>query len=69
MNIDYRFLLVACPLLILGCGASDEGGSAEQASEHVWSDQTDAIGTAEDVDQLIQQTADRHRQAIDEQGQ
>ena len=67
MNKTGMLSLVACLSLILGCGADGDGQSSKKTSGHVWSEQTNAIGKSQEVDQVIQQAADRQREAIEQQ--
>lgn len=53
-------------LLMIGfvVACSDE---QPQVEEHVWQEQTDMIDKAKDVEQLLNDTADLQRKAIEEQ--
>ncbi len=54
-------LAALCVCVLAGCS----GGEPE---ENVFKAQTDAIGKAEDVNKLIEDAADKQRQAIDATG-
>ncbi len=68
-----RIVLLACPLLLLaGCsGGGDEDAAAgkQQQQEHVWSEQTNTINKARNVENVLGDAAARQRQQIEEQSQ
>ena len=57
-------LLIAA--LITGCSSESERQDDER---HVWSDQTDTIERARQVEQTVQDAADRQRQALEDMEQ
>ena len=65
MNIS-RFpgLLLAALVVSVSACSSDEA-----PSENVFKDQTDAIGKAEEANELLEQAAQAQRRAIEEQSQ
>ncbi len=73
-----RIVLLACPLLLLaGCsGGGDEDAAAgkqqqqqQQEQEHVWSEQTNTINKARNVENVLGDAAARQRRQIEEQSQ
>ncbi len=68
-----RIVLLACPLLLLaGCsGGGDEDAAAgkQQRQEHVWSEQTNTINKARNVENGLGDAAARQRRQIEEQSQ
>ena len=47
--------------------AEDEAGGRQSSGNHVWKAQTDALRKAQKVDRIIQDTAEQHRRALEEQ--
>jgi len=70
-----RYLLVWLLLFLAGCsGGGDEGGdegsaAGKQQQEHVWSEQTNTINKARNVENVLNDAAARQRRQIDEQSQ
>lgn len=52
-------------LVILTTACSDD----QQDKGHVWQEQTDTIQKAEEVNKLIMETDQKHREAIDRESQ
>lgn len=59
------FLVLALMALAAAC-TSEEPESA--AGKHVWQEQTDAIKKAQQVEDLVEETAKKQREAIDAMG-
>lgn len=61
--------------LSAGLSACSKGGEettesaapAQPTADHVWSDQTRALEKAKEVERMLQEAAERQRQAIEEQ--
>ena len=53
-------------LVALGAGCSDEPAEPAQDDRHVWSEQTDTMERARQVEQTLQDAAERQRQALEE---
>jgi hypothetical protein len=68
MNRHYLLLLF---LTLTGaCGDSQNtNGEADSKADHAWQEQTQTIDKAKEVNQIIQDSAERERQAIDEADQ
>ena len=66
-----NFLFVCLLLLLAGCSEGDDagGGVEKQQQEHVWSEQTNTINKAKDVENILGDAAARQRRQIDEQSQ
>ncbi len=64
----YRSILFV-PFLLLGaCSSGDEQTTTEKSSDdHILKNQMRALEKAKGVEQMLQQGADRNRQAIEEQ--
>jgi hypothetical protein len=63
-------LCFALILLLQGCSdGKDDETQTRGEGDHVWKSQTDALKKAEQVDQLLQDSANAQRQTIDEQTQ
>ena len=68
MTQKYRFILFIPIILIGGCSSGEDETTQKQPSkEHVFSDETRALGKAKGVEQVLQSGADKQRQAIEEQ--
>jgi len=63
-------LLSICALLS-ACGADDVQGPAQDEQdrqpEHVWKDQTDTLDKTREIEQLLQEDAERKRKQLEEQ--
>jgi outer membrane biogenesis lipoprotein LolB len=63
-------LLSICALLS-ACGPEDPQGPAkdkqDRQQEHVWRDQTDTLDKAREVEQILQDDAERKRKQLEEQ--
>jgi hypothetical protein len=56
-------------LFVTACSPGENEGSREEShGDHVWRAQTDTLEKAKDVDQVIQDAAERQRRALEEQG-
>lgn len=58
-------LILTISLVLMIAACSDD----RQEQGHVWHEQTEAIQKAEDVNKLIMETEQKHREAIDKQSQ
>ena len=61
--------LIAIPGLFAAALVMSACSSDEAPSENVFKDQTDAIGKAEEANELLEQAAQAQRRAIEEQSQ
>ena len=63
-----RLLLIMLFLLLGGCPAGEDNTTQERSGEdHVWQEQIRTLEKAQEVEQIIQTSADQYRQVIDEQ--
>lgn len=64
----YRFILLITFLLIGACSSGDNQTTPQQSSkDHVLEEQMRAIEKAKEVEQMLQISADKRRQTINEQ--
>jgi len=68
MRIPYLAILCAAFMLIASCSSGDnDSGPPQSAGEHVWKQQTEAMEKAKEMEQIIQNAAEKERRAVDEQ--
>ncbi|MCH8163593.1 MAG: hypothetical protein IIA99_05830 [Proteobacteria bacterium] len=65
------FIFLASALILVSACSDDEQGSSERklSGDHVWKEQTDTIDKAKEVEGLLQDVAEKQRQAIEAQAQ
>ena len=68
----WMVLSLALSAGLAGCSKSGEEATesttpAQPTADHVWSDQTRALEKAKEVERMLQEAAERQRQAIEEQ--
>ena len=65
-----RYLLLAVAIVVALLLFNKQADDADKATgDHVWTEQTDTIKKAAEVNQLIQDTAGKQRQMIEQQVQ
>ena len=64
-------IILAAALISFSACSDDEQGSSENkvSGDHVWKEQTQTIDKAKEVEGLLQDAAERQRQAIEAQTQ
>lgn len=65
------FVFLASALMLFSACSDNEQGSSERklSGDHVWKEQTDTIDKAKEVEGLLQDVAEKQRQAIEAQAQ
>lgn len=63
-----RLFLILPLLFIGGCSDGDAVRSNKADTDHVWKEQTDTIDRAKGVEQMILDSAEQQRRAIEGQG-
>lgn len=65
------FIFLATALMLVSACSDDEQGSSERklSGDHVWKEQTATIDKAKEVEGILQDAAEKQRQAIDAQAQ
>lgn len=65
------FIFLASALMLASACSDDEQGSSERklSGDHVWKEQTETIDKAKEVEELLQDVAEKQRQAIEAQAQ
>ena len=61
-------VLILTVILLSACSSAENDAVGPQSSgNHVWKEQTDALRKAQEVDRIIQDAAEQHRRALQEQ--
>jgi len=65
------FIFLATALMLVSACSDDEQGSSERklSGDHVWKEQTETIDKAKEAERLLQDVAEKQRQAIEAQAQ
>ena len=65
------FIFLAMALMLVSACSDDEQGSSERklSGDHVWKEQTETIDKAKEAERLLQDVAEKQRQAIEAQAQ
>ncbi|MEE8234233.1 MAG: hypothetical protein V3R41_06105 [Gammaproteobacteria bacterium] len=65
------YIFLATALVLVSACSDDEQGSSERklSGDHIWKEQTETIDKAKEVEKLLQDVAEKQRQAIETQAQ